>query len=164
MDPRSTATAELLAQQFRLGQKMFGEAMKARRVLNEIASVQKQLADAQERSGQQKSGAGGPPVKPAIEAAQGEIKAILILTNQQGGSDARGLQGAYSALASALRVVESGDREVPAQAIEVYEQASPQVKAGVAAWDQFKKTKIERLNQQLRAADFAPVELRNVEP
>jgi photosystem II stability/assembly factor-like uncharacterized protein len=164
MDPRSTATAEVLAKQFQLGQKMFGEAMKARRVLNEIASVQKQLAEAQERSGQQKSGGGGLPLKPALDEAQVEIKAILILTNQQRGSDARGLQGAYSALASALRVVESGDREVPSQAIEVYEQASPQVKAGEAAWDQFKQTKLERLNQQLRAAGSTPVELRNVEP
>ena len=45
-----------------------------------------------------------------------------------------GLQDAYTGLVSALRVVESGDRAVPSQAIAVYQESSRQVKARVAEW------------------------------
>jgi len=45
MDPRSPATAEVLAQQLRLGQQIFGETIAARRALAEIESVQKQLTE-----------------------------------------------------------------------------------------------------------------------
>ena len=51
MDPRSPATAEVLAQQLQLGQQIFGETIEARRALAEIGSIQKQLADLQPKLG-----------------------------------------------------------------------------------------------------------------
>ena len=55
MDPRSAATPEVLAQQLQLGQQIFGETIEARRALAEINSVQKQLADTQQKLEQQKT-------------------------------------------------------------------------------------------------------------
>ncbi len=49
MDPRSAATPEVLAEQLQLGQQIFGETIEARRALAEIGSVQKQLADIQQK-------------------------------------------------------------------------------------------------------------------
>ena len=43
-------------------------------------------------------------------------------------------------LASALRVVESGDRAVPSQAIAVYKESSQHAKARIAEWTRFKQT------------------------
>ena len=75
-----------------------------------------------------------------------------ILLNREHAREAPGLQNAYRGLTSALRVVESGDRAVPAQAIAVFKESSPQVKAGIEKWALFKQTRLEQLNQQLRAA------------
>jgi hypothetical protein len=54
-------------------------------------------------------------------------------------------------------VVESGDRAVPAQAIALYKESSPQAIARIAEWVRFKQTQLAQLNQQLRAANFAPI-------
>jgi len=50
MDLRSPATPEVLQQHEQLGRQIFVEAIEVRRALAEIASVQKQLADVQEKS------------------------------------------------------------------------------------------------------------------
>ncbi|MFZ0806664.1 MAG: hypothetical protein WAN03_10800, partial [Candidatus Sulfotelmatobacter sp.] len=63
-----------------------------------------------------------------------------------------GLQEAYAGLVSALRVVESGDRAVPSQAIAVYKELSPQVKARLDEWARFKQTNLPQLNQKLHEA------------
>jgi hypothetical protein len=62
-----------------------------------------------------------------------------------------------------LGVVESGDREVPSQAIAVYQESSQQVKVGIADWNNFKQTKLPQLNQRLRDANLAPVAIAEIE-
>jgi photosystem II stability/assembly factor-like uncharacterized protein len=157
MDPRSPATPEVLAQQLELGQRMFGETIEARRALAEIASVQKQLADIQQKLGAQRS-----ELKSALAEAESAIGKIL--TNKEHAADeGPGLQDAYAGLASALRVVESGDHAVPSQAIAVYEESSQQVKARIAEWRRFKQTRLAQLNQQLREANFAPIAIAEIE-
>jgi photosystem II stability/assembly factor-like uncharacterized protein len=172
MDPRSPATPEVLAQQLQLGQQIFGETVEARRALAEIDSVQKQLADMQQKLGQQKLGEKNAPLKSALAEAQSGIGKILtnkilmnkILTNKEHAADeGPGLQDAYTGLASALRVVESGDRAVPSQAIAVYKDSSQQVKARIAEWDRFKQTRLAQLNQQLRDANFVPIAIAEIE-
>ncbi len=74
-----------------------------------------------------------------------------------------GLQDAYAGLVSALRVVESGDRAVPSQAIAVYKESSRQVKVRVVEWSRFKQTNLAQLNQKLREAKLAPVAIAEVE-
>jgi hypothetical protein len=157
MDPRSPATPEVLAQQFELGQQMFGETIEARRALAEIGSVRKQLADFQQKLGERNAN-----LKTALATAQSELAEIL--TNKEhAASEGPGLQESYADLASALRVVESGDREAPSQAIELYKESSQHVKTRVAEWDQFKKTKLVELNGQLCEAKFAPIAIAEIE-
>jgi hypothetical protein len=157
MDPRSPATPEVLAEQLKWGRQMFGETIEARRALAEIGSVQKQLAEVQQKLGAQSS-----ELMAALTEAGSAIGKIL--TNKEHAVEAGpGLQDAYAGLASALRVVESGDRAVPSQAIAVYQESSQQVKARIAEWGRFKQTRLAQLNQQLREANFDPISIAEIE-
>ena len=165
MDPRSPATPEVLAQQLQLGQRIFGETIEARRALAEIDSVQKQLADIQQKLGQQKLGKEAQSATTQVGAVQklNPKSARFLRTRNMQPSGSPGLQDAYTGLASALRVVEGGDRAVPSQAIAVYRESSQQVKARIAEWARFKQTKLAQLNQQLREANFAPIAIAEIE-
>jgi hypothetical protein len=157
MDPRSPATREILQQQMELGQQIFAETVEARRALTEMGSLQKKLTEMQEKVGEQK-----PALKAALVEAQKEVGKILTNKEDTPGQ-ASGLQEAYAGLASALRVVESGDRAVPAQAIAVYKESSQQVKARIAEWSTFKQTKWPQLNQKLREGKLAPIAISEIE-
>jgi len=157
MDPRSRATSEVLGRQLAVGRQIFGETVEARRALAEIGSVQKQLADIQQKLPSQST-----QLKSALAEAGSAIGKIL--TNKEHAADkSPGLQDAYASLASALRVVESGDRVVPSQAIAVYQESSPQVKARIAEWARFKQTRLAQLNQQLLEANLAPIVIADIE-
>jgi hypothetical protein len=118
MDPRSAATPEILHQQLQLGRQIFAETTEARRALAEIASLRKQLADLQQKAGEKHSA-----IKPALADAQTEISKIETRPGAVGESS--GLADAFADMASALSVVESGDRAVPSQAIAVYNGVQP---------------------------------------
>jgi hypothetical protein len=68
-----------------------------------------------------------------------------------------GLADAYKDLASALRVVESGDRETPAQAIAVEQQSSKQIQQCLREWTDFKEKDLPQLNERLRKANLLPI-------
>jgi len=155
MDPRSQATPKILKEQLELGQKIFEETRDARRAMAEIASVQKQLADASQKTQD-------PRLKDVLTKAQAEIGNTLSnkITAQDGEP---GLQEAYSDLASALRVVESGDREVPSQAIELYRQASQQAKKRIEDWITFKRSRLPKLNEELQHFNLPPVPVAEIE-
>jgi len=157
MDPRSAATPNILAQQFQLGKRIFEEAIDTRHVIAEITSVQKQLAEAQ-----QKPAAQPAEIKNALATAQSSLGKILT-GNETPQAPGRGLQDAYKDLASALRVVEGGDRPAPSQAIAVYNEASAQIKARVAQWNTFKQAHLPDLNRQLRQADLPPINIAGIE-
>ncbi|HWO36165.1 MAG TPA: hypothetical protein VNO32_45830, partial [Candidatus Acidoferrum sp.] len=157
MDPRSPATTANLQQQLQLAQQIFAEVTEARRALAEIASVQKQLADVDSKLGEQKS-----ILKSALAGAQSEIAKILT-TKEATEQQPQALQDAYTGLASALHVVEGGDRTVPSQAIAVYKESSPRVKDGIAQWTTFKQAKLPELNQKLREAGFAPLTISKID-
>jgi len=157
MDPRSSATPELLLQQAELGNQMFAETMEARRVLAEINSVQKQISEAQPELKEQSAG-----LKSALAETQSGIAGILTGKHSDPGRTA-GLQDAYNDLASALRVVEHGDRAAPSQAIAVYREASRQVKVRMGEWATFKQTRLPQLNQRLREASLSPIAISEIE-
>jgi hypothetical protein len=154
MDPRSSATAETLQQQLRWGRQIFDESIEARRALAEIGSVEKQLAGIQPKIGDR-----GPDLKAALVQAQSDIDKVV---KSGDSASATGLREASTALGSALRMVESGDRDVPAQAIAAYQEASPIVKARIADWNKFKQTELPKLNQQLKDAKAAPLTLSEI--
>jgi photosystem II stability/assembly factor-like uncharacterized protein len=157
MDPRSPATRETLQQQLKLAQQIFAEALEVRRELAEISSLQKKLSDIQQKLGEQ-----NPELKSALAEAQSEVGKIV--TNKEANArQSSGLQAAYTGLASALQVVEGGDRAVPSQAIAVYEESSQRAKAGIAEWTTFKKTTLPQLNQKLREGALAPITISEIE-
>jgi photosystem II stability/assembly factor-like uncharacterized protein len=157
MDPRSPATPETLQKQLELAQQIYAETRETRRVLAEIGSVQKKLADAMQKLGEQ-----NPALKTALGDAQSEIEKIL--ANKQTEADrSPGLQDAYMGAASALRAVESGDRAVPSQAIALYRESHEQIKARIAEWTSFKQSKLPQLNQKLRDGKLAPIAISEIE-
>ncbi len=157
MDPRCTATPAILQRQLELGLTMFAEAREARRALGEIGSVRKELTGVQ-----QKIGGENAALSSAVAEALAEVSKIV---SNKGSVpwEPGGLQDAFTGLASALRAVESGDREVPAQAIDVYRESSERAKAGIAAWEKFKQTKLRELNQKLQEGNVDPVTVSAVE-
>jgi photosystem II stability/assembly factor-like uncharacterized protein len=160
MDPRSPATAESLAQQLQLEQQIYGETVEARRALAEIKSVQKELDEIEPKL-EKKADAQSAQLKAAVAEARSAIAQIL--TKKGHAVDDPGLQDAYTALASALSAAKSGDRAVPSQAIAVYKESSPQVKARIAEWIRFKQTRFMKLNQKLREASLAPINISEIE-
>jgi hypothetical protein len=162
MDPRSPASSEVLAQQLQLGRQIFAETMEAWRALAEMDSVQKQLADIRKKLGQEKSETQNALVLSALTDAQSAI-GKLVINKEHAATEAPGLQDAYTGLASALRVVESGDRAVPSQAIAVYKESSQQAKTCIAEWNQFKQRELAQLNQQLGKANLAPIAIAEIE-
>ncbi|MGA9528531.1 MAG: hypothetical protein WBS24_10480 [Terriglobales bacterium] len=174
MDPRSPATSEILAQQLQLGRQIFAETTEARRALAEIEWVQKQLAEIQKKLGQEASSGQKARIRSAVSESQSAL-ANIVGSKEGSGKEAPALspalsqalsptlQDAYTGLVSALRVVESGDRAVPSQAIAVYKESSRDAKARLAEWVQFKQTKLAQLNRQLGDANMAPIAIAEIE-
>ena len=127
MDPRSSATPSVLAEQLRLGLEIFAEARKGRHTAAEIASVRGKLNDLKPQL------AGKPPLLSQLTAIETAITDIE-KGSQNAIGNATGLAVANTGLASSLRVVESGDRTIPSQAIEVYQQSDAAMKARAADW------------------------------
>jgi photosystem II stability/assembly factor-like uncharacterized protein len=140
MDPRSSATSEELGQQLKLGRKIFTEAMSGRRMLAEINSAQKQL------DGLQAKITGHSNLEASTNQAKKKIKDIL---SGNGHAGSMGLAMANTGLSAALRVVESSDRTIPSQALDVHQTASAALKAATDDWNAFKTSGLPRLNQQL---------------
>jgi len=157
MDPRCTATPAILERQLELGLKMFAEARAARRALGEIGSVRKELTGIQSKKGGENAA-----LSSAVVEALTEISKIVSNKGSVPGEPG-GLQDAFTGLASALRAVESGDREVPAQAIDVYRESSERAKVGIAAWEKFKQTKLRELNRKLQEGNAEPVTVSEIE-
>jgi photosystem II stability/assembly factor-like uncharacterized protein len=160
MDPRSSATPEVLKQQLQLGLQIFGETVEARRALAEINSVQKQLAEVQGKLTQ------NPETQNKLKSELAEVQSAIreILGNKSSAPNGRpGLKIAYEGLASALRVVESGDRAVPSQAIALYNESREPLRARIAEWSHFKQTRLVQLNQSLRGAHFVPIAISAIE-
>jgi DNA repair exonuclease SbcCD ATPase subunit len=139
-----------------LGQQIFAQTLEARRALTEIASLQKQLADREQKLGENNS-----EIKSVLADAQSEISKIQAKPGTVGQSS--GLAVAFAAMASVLRVVEGGDRAVPAQAIAVYNESSQRVKIAIGEWSEFKTTRLRRLNQKLSEASLAPITISEIE-
>ena len=149
MDPRSPATFQELEQQQQLGRQIFTEALLARQALSEIHSVQKQLTDLEQKLTSEQ-------LKRDVQQLQEEIKKVLTGAEVPGG-EITGLDEASTGLASALHVIESSDRTVPSQAIEVFQQSRSAMKASMDEWGTIKTTRLPQLNDQLRRLQLTPI-------
>lgn len=151
MDPRSSATPAVLAHQFQLAKQMFMEAVDTRRALEEIGSVQKRFTDQQ-----QGAATGDAQLNTTLTGAQSTLNKIADGKGRT-TDEGPGLADAYKNLTSALRAVESGDRQTPAQAVAVYQQSDKQIKECMREWTDFKEKQLPQINEQLRSAHLPPV-------
>jgi photosystem II stability/assembly factor-like uncharacterized protein len=156
MDPRSQATHAELAEQQRLGLEMFAQARLARRALAEIGVVKKRLSDL-------KPQLAGKNPELLTQATSLQTAIAKIEKGSQGASSTMGLEAASAGLAAALRVVASGDRIVPSQALELYHQSNEAANAGMAEWTKLKSAQLVQLNDALQKAGVAPVQISEIE-
>ncbi len=156
MDPRSSATPKVLAEQLRLGLEIFGEARQGRRTAAEIASVKKHLDELKPQL------ADKPALLSRVSALETSIGSVEAGSQNAVGSS-MGLEAANTGLGASLRVVESGDRTVPSQAIEVYRQSDEAFKARLAEWQNLKTTQLVQLNQALQQAGLPSIQMSQTE-
>ena len=159
MDPRATATQQVLVQQFTLGESIYTQLTASRKAMAELESVESQL---------KKLDASDNPdsLRDAIHNAQAKIEKIRSgeheATDKPGEHEA-GLAEATTGLGTVLRMVESGDRTAPAQALAMFDQMNKASTAGIAAWEGFKKTDLNTLNATLILAGHEPLKIAAIE-
>jgi len=153
MDPRSVATASELEQQYELGRKMFAETIRSRQVVAEIHAVLQQLTAVGAKLSSQPT-----EIKASISQIEDALKKILAGTGARTG-DAMGLQAASGGIAAALRVVESGNRTVPSQAIAVFEESDRAAKLRMDEWGRMKTTRLLQLSDQLKQVNERPISI-----
>jgi len=154
MDPRAKATTAELAEQYRVGTEIYGTTMLSRQALAEMKSVQKQL------DGMHAQLATKPELLAQVITFEAAMKKIL---DGDKKANVLGLESANSGIASVLKVVESGDRAIPAQAVEVYNLCKQAFSARTVEWHQLKSGELMRLNQELEKAGSAPVKMAEIE-
>ena len=74
-----------------------------------------------------------------------------------------GLEDANSAVAAALRVVESSDREVPSQALAVFGESDQAMKRAVEEWDKLKAVRLPQVNDRLKQRNLPPIPIAEIE-
>ncbi len=154
MDPRSPATTAVLDQQFTLAESIYAQVLQSRKAMAELESVDSRLKKLTSASDTPED------LKSAIRTAQAKLAGIR---NGTGSADAPGLAAAASGLGTVLRVVESGDRESPASALEIFGQMKKASAEGIAAWQHFKSTDLAQLNNALTAAHREPIHIAVIE-
>ena len=157
MDPRSQITAAELNEQLRLGLEMFAEVRSARKALAEIAAVKKRMTEIETQSLKHHAELLGQVTELELL-----IKRIEKPEKPQAPGAIAGLESASMGLAAALRVVESGNRTAPSQAIELYRESSKVAADKIAQWEQLKKAQLSKVNEGLQKAGIAPIQISEV--
>lgn len=149
MDPRSTATPAVLAEQLRLGREIYANTLLSRKAVAEADSIKKQLDDLK-------------TTKPALA---GRIDSFLNNMRKVTKGDRAnwGLDNANSGLLAALRVVEGGNRTTPAATIELYNQSRQAFSSRAQQWQEFKTSEIPKLNQDLQSGGAEPIRISEIE-
>jgi hypothetical protein len=153
MDPRSHATPDDLQRQLDLGRQIYAEVLSGQRSASAIHAVQKQLTDLEPKLDTQ------PELKSNVSQLQDDIRKVLA----DDASGSMGLETAHGGLAAALRVVESGDRAVPSQARELFEESDRAMKQHLEVWNAM-KPRLQQLNEQLRQSNLPPINMAASKP
>jgi photosystem II stability/assembly factor-like uncharacterized protein len=147
-DPRSAASAQQFADQFATGVRIFGDSLACRRSLAEIAAVNERLTKVLGEPG-------GPTNRSTAITLKKSLDELV--------EGSTGLETANAELTSALHVVESSDRPVPAQALAVYEMARTAAQSKLAQWAALKAGPLARLDRRWQAAGIEPLGVREIE-
>jgi hypothetical protein len=152
MDPRSPARSAVLQQQQEMGLRMYADTLRSRQAMAEMQSVQAEMEGLQPKMEQHS----------AMSASLDQFTQALSLV-LKGDPKSVGLAEANTNLAAALAVVESGDRAIPSQALELYRRSREGMNQRVDQWQRLKGTQLPQLNQQLRKANLKPIQLSSIE-
>ena len=155
MDPRSKAAAVELEQQQNLGLEVFRQVKESRKARDEMNAVKANLDKLAEQLD------GKPELQAESKKIVGAIQAIQ--KGSKPAPDAMGLEAASSGLQSVLRVVESGDRTTPQQAIELYGVAQKAANARIGEWIALKAGGLAEFNHALEKAGLHSVDVSSIE-
>ena len=158
MDPRSQITSAELNEQLRVGLQIFGEVRASRKALAEIATVKKHLTEIEGQSLKHRG-----ELLAQVTELNTMINRIERPEKPPAPGAIVGLESAATGLGAALRVVESGDRTIPSQAMELYRDAGKAASDSLAQWDQLKKTQLSKLNEGLKKAGISPIQISELE-
>ena len=159
MDPRSPATTDILKQQFALGQSIYHETLASRQAMAELESVENQVNALQARSDSPAD------LQKELRNALAKLESIKNGDDETANPSERqiGLADANTGLGVALRVVESGDRPAPNQALVIFSQMKSAANAQTEAWQHFKTSELARVNAALQRAHQAPLQIAAIE-
>ena len=156
MDPRAQATPQVLAQQFTLAHSIYRQTQSSRKAMAELEGVESQLKALDAK------GAGNPAyVSQAVRNALTQLNAIR--GGEEPGKQLVGLSEANAGLGTALRMVESGDRAAPSQALVIFDEMGKSARAQIDAWQQFKTTDLGKVNAALLRAHESPLQVASIE-
>ncbi len=160
MDPRVTATPQELAQQFALAQSVYAQTLLSRKAMAELESVESQLAKLA-------ASAPSPDLASVLAGAHKQLDQIKgsedADSNESSEEKQPGLAQANAGLASVLRVVESGHRPAPAQALALLDQMTHAAREAIAAWQRFKSVDLAQVNAALVRAGRQPIQIAAIE-
>jgi photosystem II stability/assembly factor-like uncharacterized protein len=157
MDPRSSATPTVLQQQQEIGLRIYADTVRSRQAMAEIQSVRKELKSMHTELEKH------PEFAASVSQMEQSIHTVLAGDKHPGDANSTGLSAANTGLASALRVVESGDRTIPAQAMELYRQSSAAMDRRIQQWQKLKITELPQLNQRLKQQHLATLQISKIE-
>ncbi len=158
MDPRSPATTQVLDQQFALGQSIYIETLASRKAMAELDSVENQLNELKSKN----NDAG---LHRELLSALTKLESIKNGSDENSSTPEKhiGLADANSGLGVALRVVESGDRPAPSQAIVIFSQMKAAADSQIAAWHHYKTNELARVNAALQRAHQPALQIAAIE-
>lgn len=160
MDPRVDASPQTLDRQFTVADSIYVQMLSSRKAMAELESVEGQLEKLDA------SGASNPAdLTRSLQSALAKLRHIRSGAAEHGEQDKNepGLAEANSGLGAALRIVESGHRAAPAQAVEIFDEMSAAAKEGIASWERFKTTDLHDLNAALARANRSPIQIAAIE-
>jgi photosystem II stability/assembly factor-like uncharacterized protein len=149
MDPRVKATTAELQQNFVTTYGIFAASLQARRAMAEIGSVREQLT---------KGSLSSPRIAEQQKALLASIEGII-----SGTGGGPGLEQANSEITSALNVAESSDRAIPAQAMQVFAEASAASALRIKEWAALKQGSLKEFNEELAREKLAPIAISEIE-
>ncbi|MHB1938384.1 MAG: hypothetical protein ACYCOR_17645 [Acidobacteriaceae bacterium] len=159
MDPRSAATTEVLDRQFALGESIYLQSLASRKAMAELESVESHLKKLQS------SKDNSTDLQDALRITLAKLQTI-----KNGNADEShktqkkiGLADANIGLGIALRVVESGDRTAPSQALVIFKQMKQAASEQIAAWQRFKANDLAKVNAALQRAHRTPLQIAAIE-
>ncbi|MGO8718057.1 MAG: hypothetical protein ACLQMO_02415 [Acidobacteriaceae bacterium] len=159
MDPRSAATAQVLDRQFVLAESIYLRTLASRKAMAELESVESQLNKLESSSVK------SADLQAAVRDALAKLQTIKNGSNRSGEQSQKdiGLDDANTGLGVALRVVESGDRPAPVQALVIFHEMKSAADRQIAAWQHFKTNELAQVNAALERAHQAPLQIAAIE-